>query len=47
MYTRNIRKGLAFIGGALCAAVAGFLFLYGALVGFERPLEAWYHRNNH
>lgn len=47
MYKRPLHTGLALLGGAACALAAGFLLVYGALVGFERPLESWYHRNNH
>ena len=47
MYSHPARTGLAFVGGAAFATAATFLLVYGALVGFERPLESWYHRNNH
>lgn len=47
MYKHPVRTGLAFLGGAACATAAGFLIGYGILVGFERPLESWYRRNNH
>ena len=47
MYAKNVRTGAALLTGAACALVGGFLVVYGALVGFERPLESWYRKRNH
>lgn len=47
VYKNHARTGAVLLAGAALSAAAGFLIVYGALVGFERPLESWYHKRNH